>query len=333
MKKYAFLVPLALGVVLAGVVLTAGQSGDDDAVMAPMFEVDPLWPKNLPNHWLMGPTIGVDVDAQDNIWVLHRNTPNNFQGATEIGMVMDPPVSECCQPGPPVLVFDQQGNLVDSWGGPGTETGDYVWPESNHGIAVDHMDNVWIGGNGQGDAHVLKFTRSGEFLLQAGRHNARMVREEDGRRIFQRDSLSEDSYGRVAEIGIDPEANEAYFADGYYNKRVAVVDIETGAFKRGWGAYGNVPDDDYDFGGPYVPGERSGAAVPRAGALQRDRERRARLRLRPRRGPRAGLPEGRDVRRRAARRHPHPRAGLDLGPRLLARTRTRRTCTWPTART
>ena len=69
--------------------------------MAPMFEVDPLWPKNLPNHWLMGPTIGVDVDSQDNIWVLHRNTPNNFQGATEIGMVMDPPVSECCQPGTP----------------------------------------------------------------------------------------------------------------------------------------------------------------------------------------------------------------------------------------
>ena len=256
MRKYAFLVPLALGAVLAaGVVLVAGQSGDDDdAVMAPMFEVDPLWPKNLPNHWLMGPTIGVDVDAQDNIWVLHRNTPNNFQGATEIGMVMDPPVSECCQPGPPVLVFDQEGNLVNSWGGPGTETGDYVWPESNHGIAVDHMGNVWIGGNGQGDAHVLKFTRSGEFLLQAGRHNARMVREEDGRRIFERDSLSEDSYGRVAEIGIDPEANEAYFADGYYNKRVAVVDIETGAFKRGWGAYGNVPDDDYDFGGPYEPG-------------------------------------------------------------------------------
>ena len=255
MKKYAFLVPLALGVALAaGVVLTAGQNGDDDAVMAPMFEVDPLWPKNLPNHWLMGPTIGVDVDSQDNIWILHRNTPNNFQGATEIGMVMDPPVSECCQPGPPVLVFDQEGSLVESWGGPGTETGDYVWPESNHGIAVDHMGNIWIGGNGQGDAHVVKFTRSGEFLLQAGRHNARMVREEDGRRIFERDSLSEDSYGRVAEIGIDPEANEAYFADGYYNKRIAVVDVDTGAFKRGWGAYGNVPDDDYDFGGPYVPG-------------------------------------------------------------------------------
>ena len=51
------------------------------AGMAPMFEVDPLWPKNLPNHWLMGPTIGVDVDSRDHIWVVHRNTPDNFLGA------------------------------------------------------------------------------------------------------------------------------------------------------------------------------------------------------------------------------------------------------------
>ena len=233
----------------------AESAGQDDAVMVPMFEVDPLWPKNLPNHWLMGPTIGVDVDSRGNIWVVHRNTPDNFQGGTEIGMVTDPPVSECCQPGPPVLVFDQEGNLLDSWGGPGTETGDYVWPESNHGITVDHMDNVWIGGNGGGDAHVLKFTRSGDFLMQVGRHNARVTGEDaEGNRMFKRDSHATDSYGRVAKIGIDPEANEAYFADGYYNKRVAVVDMDTGELKRFWGAYGNVPDDDYDFGGPYQQG-------------------------------------------------------------------------------
>ena len=116
------------------------------------------------------------------------------------------------------------------------------------------MDNVWIGGNGQGDSHVLKFTRSGEFLLSAGTHGARQVTERDGRRIFERDSLSEDSYGRVAKIGVDPEANEIYFADGYFNKRIAVVDADTGELKRYWGAYGNVPDDDYDFGGPYREG-------------------------------------------------------------------------------
>ena len=263
-RKYALLLVALVGAV--AVACGGGAAGggeeaaadmppaDPNAQQAPMFEVDPTWPYNLPNHWLMGATIGVDVDSQDHIWVLHRNTMDQFVLNTEVGMMADPPVSECCQPGPPVLIFNQEGELVDSWGGPGTETGDYVWPESNHGITVDHMDNVWIGGNGQGDAHVLKFTRSGEFLLSAGTHNARLVREEDGRRIFERDSHSADSYGRVAKIGIDPEANEAYFADGYYNKRMAVVDADTGELKRYWGAYGNEPDDDYDFGGPYEPG-------------------------------------------------------------------------------
>ena len=94
--------------------------------LVPMFEVDPLWPKNLPNHWLMGPTIGVDVDSRNHIWVVHRNTPNQFVARTEIGLAQDPPLSECCAPGPPVLEFDQAGNLVSSWGGPGTESGDYV---------------------------------------------------------------------------------------------------------------------------------------------------------------------------------------------------------------
>ena len=232
----------------------AMAAADPNATMAPMFEVDPLWPKNLPDHGLMGATIGVDVDSRDNIWVVHRNTPDQFVATTEIGLVQDPPLSECCQPAPPVLVFDQEGNLVDSWGGPGTETGDYIWPESNHGITVDHMDNVWIGGNGQGDSHVLKFTRGGEFLMSVGHHGARQVGERDGRRVFERDSHATDSFGRVAKIGIDPEANEAYFADGYFNKRVAVVDMDTGELKRYWGAYGNEPDDDYDFMGRYQQG-------------------------------------------------------------------------------
>ena len=241
-----------------------GQSAVEDAVeestamgdgpMVPMFEVDPLWPKNLPDHWLMGPTIGVDVDSTDTIWLVHRNTPDQFDAFTEIGLVQDPPVAECCQPAPPVLAFDQEGNLVYSWGGRGTETGDYSWPESNHGITIDHMDNVWIGGNGDSDSHVLKFTKDGTFLMQIGIPGARQTGEDDGEPVFTPDSNSMDSYGRVAKIGIEPEANEAYFADGYFNRRVAVVDADSGELKRYWGAYGNQPDDEYDFGGPYQPG-------------------------------------------------------------------------------
>ena len=150
--------------------------------LAPMFEVDPLWPKNLPNHWLMGATIGVDVDSRDpHTGSSTATRRTSFVARTEIGLVQDPPLSECCAPGPPVLEFDQEGNLLSSWGGPGTETGDYTWPVSNHGITIDHMDNVWIGGNGGPDSHVLKFARDGSFLKQFGAFGARAAGEEDGR--------------------------------------------------------------------------------------------------------------------------------------------------------
>ncbi len=249
----------ALVVACAGGAEESGTGGGDAAAMlsqnpddgVPTFEVDPLFPKNLPNHWLMGPTIGVDVDSRDHIWVVHRNTPDNFVANTEIGLAQDPPLSVCCQPGPPVLEFDQEGNLVNSWGGPGTETGDYVWPASNHGITIDGMDNVWIGGNGGPDSHVVKFDRQGNFLMQVGTSGARLtgpVSERTGQPGLQRDSHATDSFGRVAKIAVDNEANEAYFSDGYFNRRMAVVDMTTGEMKRFWGAYGNEPDDDLNLG-------------------------------------------------------------------------------------
>ena len=197
-----------------------------DGAMAPIFEVDPLWPKPFPNHWLLGSTIGVAVDSRDHIWIIHRgNLANN-----EMPAALDPPVAEdCCFAAPPVLELDAEGNLVGSWGGPGPG---YDWPTSNHGIVVDDMDNVWIGGNGAGDSHVLKFSRSGDFLMQVG---------ESGYGI---DSNARNHYSRVAKLRFDAGANEMYLADGYGNKRVAVIDASTGELKRFWGAYGNVPNDD-----------------------------------------------------------------------------------------
>ena len=111
---------------------------------APMFEVDPMWPKPLPNHWILGMTIGVSVDAQDHIWIIHR------QGSletTEANAQQNPVAGDCCSAAPPVLEFDEAGNLIGHWGGPGK---DYEWPVSTHGITVDYKGNVWIGGNGNG---------------------------------------------------------------------------------------------------------------------------------------------------------------------------------------
>ena len=200
---------------------------------APMFEVDPFWPKPLPNHWRIGSTIGLSIDSRDHVWVIHR--PDSL-AANELGLDADPPTSMCCSAAPPVLRFDPEGNLVDSWGGPGEG---YEWPESNHGITVDHMDNIWIGGNGQNDAHVLKFSLDGTFLMQVGSLGGNAG------------SNDPENFGRVAEVTIDPETNEAYLADGYLNKRVAVLDGDTGELLRYWGAYGNEPDDA-DLG-PYDP--------------------------------------------------------------------------------
>src|SRR2546423_3595105 len=124
------------------------------AVEAPRFEVDPMWPKPLPHHWVLGSTIGVGVDSRDHVFIIHRGD-STLNQRTEAGSAANPPLGECCQAAPPIVEFDPEGNLLKAWGGPGEG---YVWPESNHGISLDDKDNVWIGGNGRSDSHILKFT-------------------------------------------------------------------------------------------------------------------------------------------------------------------------------
>ena len=235
----ALLVILAVGqTVLEKTAAAQSKAG----VQAPKFEVDPLWPKPLPNHWILGSAIGVWVDADDHIWIIHRSsaTLGNNEKPLEMG------TGECCAGAPPVLEFDQAGNLLRHWGGPGAG---YEWPDSNHGIFIDHKGNVWIGGNGGPDSHVLKFTKDGKFLMQSGKKGARRKAgataggNEGDVAGFVGGSNDEVSFGRVAKIFVDAKANEAYIADGYLNKRVAVLDADTGKLKRFWGAYGNKPDD------------------------------------------------------------------------------------------
>jgi len=229
MSSFVSWAALAAGIAALGVgqaILQYKAEAQGSNVQAPMFEVDPLWPKPLPNNWLLGWTIGTWVDAQDNVWIIHRGAGglhNNERGAE-----LNPPIAECCRTAPPIIVFDPEGNYVRSWGGPGQG---YEWPQSNHGVHVDYKGNVWIGGNGEKDAQVLKFTKDGKFLMQVG--------------AFGKNAGSNDleNFGRVAKIWVDPQNNEAYIADGYLNKRVAVIDADSGKMKRYWGAYGNKPDD------------------------------------------------------------------------------------------
>ena len=228
---------VALGVAQSALERSAAAQAKS-AVQAPRFEVDPFWPKPLPNHWLLGMSIGVGVDAQDHVWIIHRGAAT-LNPRTEAGADANPPIAECCLAAPPVLEFDAAGNLVGHWGGPGSG---YEWPESNHGITIDHKGNVWIGGNGQNDSHIVKFARDGKFLVQFGHAGARKVSGGE-KPAWAGSSLDTENFGRVAKLFVDPKANEAYVADGYLNKRVAVIDADTGKFKRFWGAYGNKPDD------------------------------------------------------------------------------------------
>jgi hypothetical protein len=228
-------------------------------VQAPRFEVDPLWPKPLPNHWILGNVIGVATDAQDHIWIIHRQASlepmENYAAANPPGPKRRPGVveAECCAPAPPVLEFDQGGTLINSWGGPGDG---YDWPETNHGIFLDDKGNVWIGGNGRprpgkaasasggappesqntppgyyNDNMVLEFTQSGKFLMQIGKPGQ------------SKGSNDLENLKGPAKLYVDPKTDELYVADGYGNHRVIVFDASTGKYKRHWGAYGHKPDD------------------------------------------------------------------------------------------
>ena len=182
----------------------------DDRGM-PTFAVDSSWP-TIPNDWVLGQVSSVTVDGRDHVWVLHRpRTVEDGQGTAA----------------PPVLEFDDVGTFIRAWGGP---SADYEWPANEHGIHVDSQGHVWVGGNSgqpESDDMLLKFTTEGELLLQIG-HRGQSGGNTDTENVR-----------RPAEAFVYQDTNEVFVADGYGNRRVIVLDADTGAFKRMWGAFGN----------------------------------------------------------------------------------------------
>ena len=218
-------------------------------VGVPTFQVDPSWPREMPNDWIIGAVTSVFVDAQDHVWVTHLQetlTPE------ETAAVQDPPIGTCCVPAPTVIEFDLQGEVVQAWGDPSQDIS--VFPRNPHGVFVDHNDYVWIGTYRH--HRVMKFTRSGEHVMTIGEYDQNAG------------SNDPSSLGGPAGIWVDPETNEVYIADGYRNRRVVVYEGETGNYLRHWGAYGGTPDDDYDYG------DRDPAGASPSPILQRPRPRR-----------------------------------------------------------
>src|SRR5215470_5795709 len=210
---------LALGSIEALAQSPAAKSG------VPQFQVDGLWPKDLPNNWLLGQVSGITTDRNNNVWVVHR--PGSLS-KRERAAEQNPPEAKCCVAPPPVLVFDQAGNVIRHWGGPGQG---YNWPKSEHGVYIDDNDFVWLAGNDRTDGQILKFTMDGKFVLQIGKP------------VPGPDSNATDRLGSPADIAVDVAAKEVFVADGYGDRRVIVFDSETGAYKRHWGAYGKMPND------------------------------------------------------------------------------------------
>jgi hypothetical protein len=232
MKRHAvigatFLAVLATLAVAQGWLEQRAEAQARGAVQAPRFEVDPTFPQPLPNGMYQGQSIGLWVDkTNDHVWIVHRP---DVLDAFEASAQQTPPTGECCKEAPPILEFDPSGKLLRSWGGkdgPG-----YQWPDSNHGLNIDNKGNVWIGGNGGQDGHILKFTQDGKFIMQVGKKGV------------TQDSMAKDHFFMVAETFFHAPANEVYVSDGYGNRRVAVIDADSGQVKRFWGAYGRPPDD------------------------------------------------------------------------------------------
>ena len=208
---------------------SAAQTAKTASASVPTFKVDPSWPLEMPNKWILGAVTGVFVDAKQHVWVTHL--PETLT-EEETSVQQKPPIGTCCVAAPPVLEFDAQGKLVQGWG-QGSMDDTSNWPRNPHGIFVDHNDFVWVGTYMH--HRVMKFTRDGKLVLTIGQ--------------YDKNGGSNDTtlLGGPAGIWVDPKTNEVYIADGYKNRRVIVFDGATGKYLRHWGAYGERPDDSEKF--------------------------------------------------------------------------------------
>src|SRR5262245_10351396 len=222
-----------------------GQAVDESG--APIFKVDPFWPKPLPNRWSMQQVTGIHVDHMDHIWFLNRAQAAE---GDEIGGGGHPPRIECCVRGPEVVELSQDGAVLNAWGGPGYHP---QWPTALQTVIADTQGYVWVGGTAAQDS-ILKFTRDGKFVWDFGHRPPRGPDLPENNQ--QTDMLV--SKGRFQ---LDEIAREIYIINW---KRVLVYDMSTGAFKRGWGGHGmalsevsNDPIPPYKWTGAPPPPERN----------------------------------------------------------------------------
>jgi len=212
----------------ASVASVSSPNPSQTADRAQRFELDPSWPKPLPESWITGQLSGVCVDHHDNIIVTNRGDITEEE-------------QETCVMAPPVLIFDPSGNLVDAWG-------DWdVLPSTIHSCCVDPDNNVWITANG--DGMVQKYTHDGKLLLQIGKKG--VFDTSDGTKKGTPLNSGRTQFVKPAGITVDQSNGDLYVADGYGNRRVAVFDSD-GNFLRQWGRQATPEEMEAGVGGVFA---------------------------------------------------------------------------------
>ena len=213
---YSVIVATAIMLVTAAAILCplAVQAAEDTV---PKYEVDPFWAK-IPAKWVVGPLGGACIDAQDHLFILHRQEGLSTLTARDR--------KDELMAAPSVMEFDPQGNLVNSWGNANV-LGQYL-----HDCNFDKEGNIWIVGAQSGFAQ--KWTHDGKkLLLQIGKSG--VVDSSDGTRTGKPLNSNTAQFNGPSGIDVDPSNGDVYVADGHGggNTRIAVLNKE-GKFLRQW---------------------------------------------------------------------------------------------------
>jgi DNA-binding beta-propeller fold protein YncE len=227
--KSAFAVVAGCILLLLGWQSFLGSAKAQQTNEGPKFQADPFWPKPLPDRWVTGSVGGTCVDAHDHVFIVNRGdlSPKEKKNATA---------------SPPIIEFDQAGQMVNAWGNYDT------FPARPHGCFVDYQGNFWVAGNE--DAIVQKYTHDGsKLLLQIGTKGR--FDTSDGTMAGAPMNSSHTLLNLPSSIAVDPANGEIFITDGYGNRRVVVFDRD-GKFLRQWGEQATQAQTDAGVPGVFL---------------------------------------------------------------------------------
>lgn len=192
------------------------------------YEVDPTWPKPLPENWVTGQVSGVCVDSQDHVFIVNRDDMTDKE-------------AEVSRQAPPFIEFDADGKVVNGFGDWRTV------PNTTHGCTIDNEGNFWTAGNG--DGIIQKYSHDGKLMMQIGTRG--VVDTSDGTLKGRSLNSSQTQLDMPSDIAIDPANGDVYVADGYGNSRIVVFD-RGGRFLRQWGRQGTRQEAEAGIGGAFM---------------------------------------------------------------------------------